>query len=191
MFTDLVLTDENLEGLGFSEVRRIKVISAETKPELSKRLKKGMINVVLGGRLNRQILEDRRVDILLSPENGIKEDSLHQRNSGLNHILCNLANKNNIAVAFNFNDVLKSRNIERAKILGRMMQNVRLCRKYKVKMILASFAKDKYEMRSQRDLVSFALTIGMTADEARKSLSNINEIIKEREFQEGIIALDD
>lgn len=191
MFTDLVLTDENLEGLGFSEVRRIKVISAETKPELGKRLKKGIINVVLGGRLNRQILEDRRVDILLSPENGIKEDSLHQRNSGLNHILCNLAKKNNIAIAFNFNDVLKSHNIERAKILGRMMQNVRLCRKYKVKMILASFAKDKYEMRSQRDLVSFALTIGMTADEARKSLSNIEEIIKERGFQEGIIALDD
>ena len=51
------------------------------------------------------------------------------------------------------------------------MQNIRLCRKYKVKMVLASFATDKFEMRDARDLISFGVCLGMNPGEAKKALN--------------------
>ena len=46
-----------------------------------------------------------------------------------------------------------------------MMQNVKLCRKYKVKMLINSFAKNEYELRSRDALKSFGLVIGMNSRE--------------------------
>ncbi len=61
--------------------------------------------------------------------------------------------------------VLNSNSFERSKILRRMMQNVKLCRKYKVKMLINSFAKNEYELRSRDALKSFGLVIGMNSRE--------------------------
>ena len=58
----------------------------------------------------------------------------------------------------------------RGQILGRMMQNVKICRKYKTKMIVFSFAENKKEMRDVKDLISFGRVIGMTPGEAKKSV---------------------
>ena len=44
--------------------------------------------------------------------------------------ICKLANKNKIAIGFNFNDILKSKN--KGQLIGRMMQNAKLCKKYKL-----------------------------------------------------------
>ncbi len=114
--------------------------------------------VIQGGdeKINRLAVENRKVDILLSPEKNNKKDFMFFRNSGLNQVLCKLAKKNNVAIGFNFLDVLNSEGRERSKILGRMAQNVRLCRKYKVKMVFSSFAKNKFELRNETILVSFA-----------------------------------
>ena len=51
--------------------------------------------------------------------------------------------------------------------MGRIMQNIRLCRKYNVSMVFASFAEAKWEMRSAKDLMSFAVLLGMTPKEAK------------------------
>lgn len=118
---------------------------------------------------NRKAVENKQVDILLSPERAGKKDRLRQRDSGLNHVLCALARDNNVAIGFNFSDVLNAENL--AEVLGRMMQNVRLCRKYKVRMVLASFAKNPWEMRYARDLMAFGQVLGMTPKEAKKALN--------------------
>jgi len=110
---------------------------------------KGLV-VVQGGdlKVNRAVLENKNVDILLSPEKNDNSDLLFFRRSGLNQVLCKLAAKNDVAIGFNFSDVLNSNGKKRALILGRMRQNVKFCRKYKVKMIFSSFAKNKYELRN-------------------------------------------
>ncbi|MEK6952336.1 MAG: RNase P subunit p30 family protein [Nanoarchaeota archaeon] len=118
---------------------------------------------------NRKIVENKKVDIFLSPEKTRTKDFMHSRDSGLNQVLCKLARKNEITVGFNFNDILKSRN--RSLILGKMIQNVELCRKYNVKMVILSGAKNRYELRSAKDLVSFGRVIGMTPGEAKKALN--------------------
>ena len=118
---------------------------------------------------NRKIVENKKIDIFLSPEKIRIKDFMHSRDSGLNQVLCELARKNGIAIGFNFNDVLKSKN--RSLILGKMMQNVRLCRKYKVKMVILSGAKNRYELKAAKDLASFGRVIGMAPGEVKNALN--------------------
>ena len=129
------------------------------------------LRIVEGGseEKNRKAVEDKSIDILLSPERNAQNDKMASRNSGLNQVLCKLAYDNKIAIGFSFAELLNSK--EKSKVIGRWAQNIRLCRKYKVKMVLASFANNKWEMRSPKDLFSLALTLGMTGREATEALN--------------------
>lgn len=127
--------------------------------------------IAVGGeeKKNRKTVESKDVDILIGLENAKERDFMHSRNSGLNQVLCKLAKKNKIAIGFNFREVLRSKN--RGIILGRMMQNVRLCKKYGVKMVIFSGAKNELELKSAKDLVSFGVVLGMTPKDAKLALS--------------------
>ena len=121
---------------------------------------------------NKKILCDRKVDFIYNLEDNEKRDKFNSRSSGLNQVLCKLARDNEIAVGFNFNLALNSEDIKKRNlIVGRMIQNVRLCRKFKVKMVLFSCAKDKYEMRAAKDLAAFGRAVGMTGSEVNSSLN--------------------
>ena len=117
------------------------------------------MKTVTGGtdKKNRGLVENKSVDVLLSPEKGRTKDFMKFRNSGLNQVLCKLAYKNNIAIGFNFDDLLDCKDI--ISLFGKMMQNVMLCRKYKLKMFI--FSKD----RSESDLKSLGVVLGMHPSE--------------------------
>jgi RNase P/RNase MRP subunit p30 len=149
---DIICFEGDKFNLGFSEVLNCK-----------------NFKIVEGSKDNRKIVENKKIDILINPEKYSRNDSLHYRNSGLDQISCKLANKNKIAIGFSFSQFLNSDN--RSELLGRMIQNVRLCRKYKVKMVVASFAKNKYEMRDAKDLLAFCRVIGMNGKEANDALN--------------------
>ena len=121
------------------------------------------------GKNNREIASDKNIDILLMPEIASKGRNLVNLDSGLNEVICRLASKNEVAMGISFSAILNSKN--RSWLLARLMQNVRLCRKYKVKMVMASFASDKYEMRHARDLLNFCLVLGMNDKEAGEALN--------------------
>ena len=172
MFTDLVITGEIQEKFGFGNIIKVDIITINSANDLIQRLKTTKKPVVVeGGLFNREILSNKKVDMLLSPEKMSRKDFMHSRNSGLNHVLCKLANKNKIAIGFNFNDILKSKN--KGQLIGRMMQNVKLCRKYKVDTVFASFSETKWDMRPAKDLINFATVLGMHPTEANDSLSNL------------------
>lgn len=148
--------------------------------ELGKKL--GFSNVITidnrfvkSGENNRKIFERKRNIIIYNLEDQ-KRDFMHHRNSGLDQVLCKLAKKNKIAIAFNFNLVLNSEAMKKSQILGRMMQNVRFCRKYKVPIVIASFAAKVNEMRSAHDLVSFGISLGMHPKKAKESLKYLESI---------------
>ncbi len=189
MYTDLVLFENKYADFGFSRCIHVNIISGHSMQEIEKKMNKAghELAVIKGSALNREVLENKRADILISAESYGGVDTTHFRNSGLNQVLCKLAFKNGIAIAFNFNDILKTKGAERSLLLGRMMQNVRLCRKYENKMIIASFASNKYELKSASDLISFGITMGMTPKEAKESLMNIDKILEEkRKIAEGL-----
>jgi len=163
---------------GFSKIKAIKIIKVKSKNEIWKELK-NEFNVVEGNsKLNRDILKNKKVNILLSAEKDIKKDSLHFRNSGLDQVACKIAAKNKIAIGFSFKEVL-CKKMERAELIGRMMQNAKLCRKYRVKVVLGSFASKKEELRNSKDLEAFGRVIGINR------LDNEN-IFKYKEFT-GVI----
>ena len=109
---------------------------------------------------SREIIERPYANMVFSLEESGRKDFMHQRGSGLDHILAKLAHDNNVAIGVSLNSLLSSKN--KHIILGRMMQNIKLCRKYKAKAVIASFAQNPFEMRSPNDIISLFLLMGMT-----------------------------
>ena len=143
--------------------------------------------IVQGGddTLNRLAVSSRYVDVLLDPHVGSRKDFMHQRNSGLNHVLCALAKENNVAIGFSFSSILHS--TQRAKDMGRMMQNILLCRKYKIPMVIGSFAKDAWDVRNEKDLQAFFQVLGMTGKEVQMNFVEKRLDYKKRFVQKGVM----
>ena len=118
--------------------------------------------------ISRASFENKNVDIFI-PESSNDKDFIHFRKSELNQVLCKLAKKNNIAIGFGFSYLVNSE--KREILLGRMMQNVFLCRKYKLKIVLGSFANKDIELRNKSELMSFGKVIGMNGNEIKQSLN--------------------
>ena len=130
--------------------------------------KKAELVLVQSSPDDRFVIEKTKADVVFGFEAITAKDRTHERVSGLNHILCRFASQTGKKLAFDFNMVLQGKN--KARFIGRMKQNIKLCRKYKVKTVIASFAKAPLEMRSPKDLQSFFVILGMHPAEAKKSL---------------------
>lgn len=176
-FKDILLVTENPQEQADSFlISKIK----DYRKEILEARKKIDIVIVLGrgdAKENRNIIESSP-DVLLSPHHGSKKDFMKERGSGLDHVICRIAAKNKIAIGIDFSEILNADEKERVAILGRIIQNIKLCRKYKVKVLFASFASSLFEMRAVQDLMAFAQAIGMTPVEAKKSLSTAADIIR-------------
>ena len=126
------------------------------------------------GENDQNIIENNSPNVIFGFEAKSEKDYIHQRASGLNHIMCTFAQKNNVVIAFSFQQILKSYKSKRAQIIGRIKQNIKLCRKYKVTMAIASFATNHYEMRAPQDMQAFFCLMGMHPAEAKKAVETLN-----------------
>ena len=104
--------------------------------------------------LNRKILEKENINIILINQTG-RKDFQKQRNSGFNQVLAKIAKKKKVVIGINLNEIINSN--EKAQILARIKQNIRLCNKNKLEMKFISF-KHK---RNPHDLKSLGLVLGM------------------------------
>jgi RNase P/RNase MRP subunit p30 len=109
----------------------------------------------------RSLTEQNKNIILFDFEKENKKDFIHQRRSGLNHIICKITTKNKNKLALPLSSILTQQETKRGTLIGRIKANIRLCRKYKTNIIIASFATHPYGMRSYSDLVSFYSTLGL------------------------------
>ena len=99
-----------------------------------------------------------------------KKDFIHHRNSGLNHITCNLMKKNKVSMGFSFSFILHTN--YKDLVFGRMMQNIRFIRKFKFNSCIGSFSSSPDDVRSPNDLKSFFIELGMHPTEAKNSLNS-------------------
>jgi|SRR3989344_508437 len=113
----------------------------------------------------REVFEQIKPSIISRLEDIERKDSIHQRVSGLNQILCGLAKKNNISILF---DVSK---ITSGQILGRIKQNVSLARKYKLNILIANVCSRPEQIKSPRDIISLGTILGLSPLEAKKAVS--------------------
>jgi len=98
---------------------------------------------------NRFVLERTKADMIFGLEKVHIKDSMHYRRSGLDQTLCRIAATRGKKIVFDFNEVLEP------LFLGRIIQNIKFCRKFGVDFLMASMAKMPEEMKSARDLKSF------------------------------------
>jgi len=133
--------------------------------------------------LNRKAVQTKEVDILTHPE-------LDRRDSGFNHTMARLAAENNVAIEIDFREILLSSKNTRAYIMHKIQENVKLCKKFKVPVIICSGAITHWQLKDPKVLISMGCLLGLDIDEAKKSLSTIPEkminMINERKDEKWI-----
>jgi len=123
---------------------------------------------------------EHKPDIVFGFEFVEPYDSLHYRRSGLNQVLCKIANEKDVAFGIPFSMFSNS------KQLGRLKANIKMMQKYKNKVIIASFAHSPYEMRAFHELLSFGIVFGFRPENAKKALNNLEILIdKKTKKKEG------
>ena len=114
--------------------------------------------------LSRKILEKEKIDVLLIKQKG-RKDRQKQRNSGLNSVMSKIAKKNGVKIGIYLDEIIESRGMEKAEILSRVQQNIKLCNKSKVGMKFI-ILNNKYE-RNIFDIKALALVLGMPTGEIK------------------------
>lgn len=114
---------------------------------------------------NRLALENKKVNALILQQHKGQKDRLKERASGLNQVLCKIASESSKLILIDFKEILDARGKEKAKVLARLMQNITLLQKYKVKTsIINKSSRDNY------DLFSFLLTLGSNTNFAKETV---------------------
>ncbi|MBW2987927.1 hypothetical protein DRJ48_01800 [Candidatus Woesearchaeota archaeon] len=134
---------------------------------ISRRAPKKLLTFIEGGK--RHEFEKICPNVIFNLEQSKKPDKTHYRSSGLDDVLCRIAHKAGIIVGFGLNRILNSA-IPRHVVLGRIMQNIRFCRRFDVEMLLGSFANQPLGMRSAHDMIAFGMSLGMSSIEAKQSI---------------------
>jgi len=166
-------------------------IEAPVRKNARKAIELADLILVDGGEeaVNRKASECWEVDIISHPDRNSSKDFMHQRNSGIDHIMARFMQDRCIAIEINFAEVLNSYGILRARILGRMMQNVILARKYNTPVVITSGAQDRWGLRAPRELMAFGKCMGMTDLEAKNAVSPAGIIKKTRDRKDPNVIL--
>ena len=167
---------ESLKGI-MQEARAIKGIDVAVGLELSGKAheiqalaksarRQNELIIVRGGseEVNRAALETPEVDILVSP-------ALQSGDAGINHILARLGAKNNVAICFDFWEVLQSYKKTRSQILSSYLETARFVRKYKCPFILSAGALSEWDMRAASELMAFGKFLGFQEGQCKAALS--------------------
>lgn len=166
--------DENKKKLNLIENKKInfEIGFIVNQKNINKAFQLSKLLVAKSSGNDRFFIESKKIRLLYGFEEVPKKDYLHQRASGLNHILCELARENDVAVGFSYSSLFNNKNTSiTPTVIGRMMQNIALCQKYKVKTIIGSFSEMPFDLRSQYDVTSLFTMLGMDGKKIKESLT--------------------
>ncbi len=119
--------------------------------EDEKNLKKGVFDGIVELGTSKTVLS-RGINYVYGNEYADEKDAIHQRRSGLNHVILKEMIKKGVTVIFDYGSLRSLSTDKQAKILGRMSQNLILCKKLNVNYMFASMAKTPLEMRHPKDV---------------------------------------
>jgi RNase P/RNase MRP subunit p30 len=127
-----------------------------------KKQKKQIIIQADTPEFNRKILENPDIDLILDLEFHERKDFMKQRDSGLNEIMCKLAAKNRIKIGINLKRLKKLKEKDKAIILARIIQNIKLCRKNKTPITIYPKTSS-----SKQEIKSFLMTLGASTQQIK------------------------
>lgn len=130
----------------------------KSRKEIRKNKNKKVIFCSDDDELNRKILEKEDIQFLMILFKN-KKDKQKQRDSGFNHVMAKICKKKNVSIGINFDEIIMSKGKEKSEILGRLRQNISLCKKNKIQMKFITL--DNKNKRDKYDLKSLGLVLGM------------------------------
>lgn len=110
---------------------------------------------------NRKILEYGKFDVLLSIEP--KRATLKKPGSGLNHTLAKIASKNSIAIGIDLSEIKKLNRKEKADVLSKIVQNVKIARKAKTKIKMINY----HDKSNAQNLL---ISLGASTQQAKEAV---------------------
>jgi|APSaa5957512622_1039677.scaffolds.fasta_scaffold25556_3 RNase P/RNase MRP subunit p30 len=130
----------------------------DVRKQIVKLVKDEMYVVVraLDDDFNRKIFEMNDVDMIVGLESRGERDYMKQRNSGMNEVLCKLAKKNDIKIGVEVEKIFGLGKIEKARVLARVSQNIKLCKRVGCKIVLLC---DQCKL-SKQDIMGFFKVLG-------------------------------
>jgi len=137
----------------------------EARSEIKKNKAREIVFSSNNDELNRKVLEKLPINILLINQTN-RKDRQKQRDSGFNQVLAKIAKKNKITIGINLDEIINSKQKEKAEILARIQQNIKLCNKNNLKM---TYISQKHNKDTQ-NLRSLGLILGMPTWMQKKEL---------------------
>ncbi len=113
------------------------------KLNLDKRIRKAVDYVVGTARdlkTIRALVEKGRIDFLVNIESSGGREHTHYRRSNFNQVIARICKEKNVTYLVDFSRIKSLEGIKRAVLLGRIMQNNKICKKEKVSVEVKSFA---------------------------------------------------
>lgn len=138
--------------------------NTETAKKLIKTEKKPVIVKAKDDIFNRKMLEYGKFDILLSPEAGERKDKLRQLDSGLNHVLAEIAAKNKISIGIDIEEISKLAKKQKAQRLAKIRQNIQLCRKAKTSLKIINY-------KDRKSLYALLTSLGASTQQVKEAIS--------------------
>ena len=127
---------------------------------------------IVGGddAFNRRAVESLKIDYLVSPERGVKKDSLKQRDSGINHVVAKEMAKRGVVLVVDFAEISNLKGKEKALRLERVIQNIKICRKAGCGIRIASLGSCESEVVDKKGRKAFGLSLGMSSKQSVESV---------------------
>jgi RNase P/RNase MRP subunit p30 len=192
MFTDVCIPNNNeedfikvAEALGTQGVLFLYEKKEKDLNELRKKTKLKLFSgiISLKGNSNAKVVfakgeqnnvENKQMRFLYGFETLEQKDSLHYRRSGINQVVAASMKQKEKVLVLDMEKILRSREPE--QMLGRMQLNLELARKYKLNLIICSFATVPENLRAQEEYAALIRTLGFQ-EEAKKAVNFLNEYL--------------
>lgn len=190
MFTDICIPNNNEEEFILIaeklETKKLLFLYDKKEKDLSELQKKTKIKLFSGlidsqkeNALNfakgeRKNVENKKIKFLYGFEELEQKDSLHYKRSGINQVIGKLLKDKEKVLVIDMEKVFETKNKE--KLLGRIQFNLKLAKKYKLNLVIASFAKKPKNMRSGKDYEALIRVLGYQ-EEAKKAVNTLNQVL--------------
>ncbi|PIN92909.1 hypothetical protein COU61_01230 [Candidatus Pacearchaeota archaeon CG10_big_fil_rev_8_21_14_0_10_35_13] len=140
---------------------------------MNKNVKNDDNSIMIGGDSdkNRLFVESKNTrSIILNHNLKDAKDSLYERDSGLNHIICRFAKEKNITFIIDLDELWNDYSNDlflKARVFSRVMQNLRLFNKFKNSLKVMNL-----NGRTPREVQNLLITLGLNTSLSNSAVKN-------------------
>lgn len=151
---------------------------------------KNTFDIIIGqgglNKVNRYLIESTNIDFLLDPHNSIynkKFNFIHHFNSGLNHVLINLAIENNVYLmnSLNFLDNDK----ETLKDLGRVNQNQNLARNKALPVSFVKIIESEQDILTEKEVLDILNIFNISTEEKQNAIKTLSKVLSRNKLRKS------